>query len=189
MKMNSIFDSIEANPVIAAVRQEDDITAAVASQVTTVFLLHADIFNIKSLVDNIRAHGKSAFVHIDLLEGLGKDHRAIDYLGSVIKPDGIITTKSTHIKYAKDIGLFTIQRFFLVDSQSYDMTIKTTRSVQPDMLEIMPAVMPGIIKRICGQLDLPVIAGGLVDTKEDIMEALNAGAIGVSTGKKDLWEL
>ena len=187
--MNRIFDSIEVNPVIAAVRQEDDIEIAVASQATTIFLLHADIFNIKSLVDNIKSHGKSAFVHIDLLEGLGKDHKAIDYLGSVIKPDGIITTKSTHIKYAKDIGLFTIQRFFLVDSQSYDMTIKTARSVQPDMLEIMPAVMPGVIRRICRQVALPVIAGGLIDSKEEIMEALNAGAIGVSTGNKDLWEL
>jgi Glycerol-3-phosphate responsive antiterminator (mRNA-binding) len=186
--MKEILGSIEANPVIAAVRQEEDIDLAVESQVSAVFLLHADIFNVKALVDKIKNSGKSAFIHIDLLEGLGKDHRAIDYISREIKPDGIITTKSTHIKYAKECGLFTIQRFFLVDSQSFDLTVKTARATQPDMLEIMPAVMPGIISRLCKELNLPIIAGGLITSKEEIFDILKSGAIGASTGKAELWE-
>ena len=187
--MNSIIRRIEENPIIAAVRREEDVDAAVESQVTTVFLLHADIFNIKLLVDRIRDSNKNVFIHIDFLEGLGKDRKAIDYVTDVIRPDGLISTGSNLIKYAREIGMFAIQRFFLVDSLSYDTTIKAVQSVHPDMIEIMPAVMPGVISRICRQVQVPVIAGGLIDTKEDIIEILKAGALGASTAKKELWVL
>lgn len=187
--MDKVIEKIEENPVIAAVREEEDTDDAAASHVTTVFLLHADIFNIKYLVDKIKTHGKNVFIHIDFLEGIGRDHRAIDYIAEVINPDGIITTRSSHIKYAKEKGIFTIQRFFLVDSQSYETAIRTVQSVQPDMIEVMPAVMPGIVKKICKDVSLPVIAGGLIDSKEDIIGILRSGALGVSTGKKELWVL
>lgn len=187
--MSSIISKFEENPIIAAIRNEDDVDAAVESGVTSIFLLRADIFNIKGLVNKIKNGGKSVFIHIDFLEGLGNDHKAIDYIKQVIGPDGIISTRSSHIKYAKEKGIFTIQRFFLVDSLSYDTTIKTVETVKPDMIEIMPAVMPKVIKRICSRVPLPVIAGGLIDNKEDIIEVLKAGAIAASTGKKELWVL
>lgn len=180
---------IEKNPVIAAIRKEEDVKDALDSGVSTVFLLRADIFSIKLLVEMIKLHEKDVFIHIDFLEGLGRDHRAIDYIAEIICPDGIITTRSSHVKYARERGVFTIQRFFLLDSQSFDTTIKSVQSIKPDMVEVMPAVMPNVIKRVCAGTHLPVIAGGLVETKEEIMEILNAGALGVSTGKKELWLL
>ncbi len=185
----TIIDRVESNPVIAAVQNVDDLDAAINTQVNTIFLLCADIFNAKTLVNKIKSANKSAFLHIDFLEGIGKDAKAIDYIIKVIEPDGIISTKSSHIKIAREKGMFTIQRFFLIDNKSYEMTTKSVKTIQPDMIEIMPGVMPGIIRRITQQLSIPVIAGGLISTKQDIMEVLKAGAIGASTGKKDLWEL
>ncbi|WP_352419770.1 glycerol-3-phosphate responsive antiterminator [Proteiniborus sp.] len=153
------------------------------------YFYFVDIFNAKSLVDKIKNAGKNALIHIDFLEGIGRDAKAIDYIIHVIQPDGIISTKSSHIKIARAKGCFTIQRFFLIDSKSYEMTIKSVKSIQPDMIEIMPGVMPGVIERITRQLSIPVIAGGLISSKQDIMEVLKAGALGASTGKKNLWEL
>jgi glycerol uptake operon antiterminator len=185
----TIIDRLEQNPVIAAVQNVEDLEIAIKSQVNTIFLLCADIFNAKSLVNRIRNAGKSALIHIDFLEGIGKDAKAIDYIIQIIQPDGVISTKSSHIKIAKEKGMFTIQRFFLIDNKSYEMTIKSVKSIQPNMIEIMPGVMPGIIQRITGQLSIPVIAGGLISSKQDIMDVLSAGALGASTGKKVLWEL
>ena len=179
-----IIDRVELNPVIAAVQNEEDLEIAINSQVTTIFLLCADIFNAKSLVDKIKTAGKSALIHIDFLEGIGKDAKAIDYIIEVIRPDGVISTKSSHIKIAKEKGMFTIQRFFLIDNKSYEMTKQSVKSRQPDMIEIMPGVMPGVINRMIKELSIPVIAGGLIDSKQDIMEILKAGAIGASTSKK-----
>lgn len=185
----TIIDKVELNPIIAAVQNEEDLEIAIKSQVSTIFLLCADIFNAKSLVDKIKNAGKNALIHIDFLEGIGKDAKAIDYIIQVIQPDGIISTKSSHIKIAREKGMFTIQRFFLIDNKSYEMTIKSVKSIQPDMIEIMPGVMPGVIRRITRQLSIHVIAGGLISSKQDIMEVLKAGAIGASTSKKELWEL
>lgn len=187
--MNNIIEKIEENPIIAAVRKAEDGDEAAFTQVTTVFLLHADIFNIESLVDKMKRHGKNVFIHIDFLEGIGRDNKALDYIAGVIKPDGIISTKSNSIRYAKEKGVFAIQRFFLVDSLSYDTTVKTVQSVQPDMVEIMPALMTGVIKRICADISIPIIAGGLISKKEEIIDILNSGAMGVSVGKKELWVL
>lgn len=187
--MNDIIKKLEENPIIAAIRDEKDIDTAIEASINTIFLLKADIFNIKRMIEKIKHSRKNVFVHLDFLEGIGKDHKAIDYIAQEIKPDGIITTSSSHIKYAKQQGLFTIQRFFMVDSLSYETTVRTINSVSPDMLEVMPGVIPGVLSRLNEIIKVPVIAGGLVTSKDEIIQILKAGALGVSTGKKDLWIL
>lgn len=184
-----IISRIEENPIIAAVRDESHLQEAIISPVSTIFLLHADIFNIKTMVDRIKDSGKFAMIHIDFLEGIGRDNRAIDYICDVIKPNGIISTKNNNIRYAMEKGMFTIQRVFLIDSMSYENSIKTAQLIKPNMVEVMPGIMPNILKRISKQLPMPIIAGGLVETKEDIIEILNSGALAASTGMKELWEL
>ena len=43
-------------------------------------------------------------------------------------------------------------------------------------------------KKIKNILNVPIIAGGLIDEKEDVINALKAGAEGISTTDKNLWE-
>lgn len=185
--MSEILESIRKNPIIAAVRKYTDLKSALDSEALTIFILNGDIFNIKIMVDQIKDRGKQAFIHVDFLEGLGRDNKAIDYIAGVVRPTGILSTKSSSIKHAIEKGIFSIQRFFLVDSLSYDTAVKTASAVRPDVVEIMPAVMPSVIRRICGELPMPVIAGGLIETREEIIEVLKAGCIGASTGRKELW--
>jgi len=187
--MNMVLERIHANPIIAALKNADDLEDVIKSQVNVVFVLHADIFNIDYLVNAIKDSGKSVLIHIDFLEGIGRDNKAIDYIAQRIKPDGIISTRSNHIKYAKENGMFAIQRFFLIDSLSYDTLIKSVHSLPPDMVEILPGAMPSVLAKITAQLEMPVIAGGLISSKEDIIMLLNSGVQGVSTGKKELWML
>ena len=61
-------------------------------------------------------------------------------------------------------------------------------SASPDFMEIMPGVIGKIISRFSGGA-VPVIAGGLVESKSEVTEALSLGAIGVSTGKIELWSI
>lgn len=189
MEKLEIIKKIEANPVIAAIRNEEDLEDAIKAPVSTIFLLHADIFNIYPTVDKVKKSGKNVFIHMDMLEGIGKDNRAIDYIHEQIKPHGIISTKNNHIKYAMGKGMFAIQRVFLIDSQSYENSVKSILAVQPDMVEVLPGIMPGIIQRISAQIPMPVIAGGFVETKDDVIKVLGSGALAISTGKKELWSL
>lgn len=189
MNHEELISTIEQNPIIAAVRDENLLQKAIDSPVAVIFLLHANIFNIKPMVDLIKDAGKYAMIHIDFLEGIGRDSCSIDYICDVIRPHGIISTKNSNVKYAVDKGMFTIQRFFLLDSMSYDTSVKTANTTKPHMVEVLPGIMPKILKRITQQLPMPVIAGGLAETKEDVIEILNSGAIAVSTGSQELWKL
>ena len=56
------------------------------------------------------------------------------------------------------------------------------------MFEIMPGVIGKIIRQFANG-PIPVLVGGLIDTKEEIAEALSNGAVAISTSKKELWEI
>ncbi len=58
-----------------------------------------------------------------------------------------------------------------------------------DFIEVLPGIMPKIIKHIAGQAAVPVIAGGLISEKEDVMRALDAGAIAISTTNQAVWKM
>lgn len=50
--------------------------------------------------------------------------------------------------------------------------------------------MPGVIPKalsLFSEKGIPVIAGGLIETKAEVTAALSSGAVAVSTGKSNLW--
>ena len=104
-----------------------------------------------------------------------------------IKPDGIISTKQTLIKCAAAKGLLTVQRFFLIDSLAFSNLVKQIKNTSLDIIEVLPACSTKIISKIVNLTDVPVIASGLIQDKEDIMAALNVGAIAVSGTNFDLF--
>ena len=57
----------------------------------------------------------------------------------------------------------------------------------PDAVEIMPGIMPKIMKVVRGYTRIPLIAGGLISDKKEVMEAIEAGVDGISTTNEDLW--
>jgi len=183
-----LAEILNADPVIAAVRSGEQFKAALESAVKSVFLLYGNICSLADVVNAAKQADKLIFVHIDLIDGLGRDQAAVQYVAGYVKPDGIITTRSNLAKYAKDLGLINIQRIFLLDSMSLESGIAGIRQSNPDAVEILPGVLPREIKYCCERLSCPVIAGGLLRTKGDIIDALNAGAMAVSTSDKNLWE-
>lgn len=187
--MDGILSALEQNPVIGALRDIEQIDDLIESSVGVVFILSGNLLNIKYISDRVKSSGKKVCIHVDLIEGLGRDHAAIDYVKSEIKPDGIITTKVTLAKYAKQVGLFTIERLFIIDSQSLVTGIKNVNETMPDAVEVLPGIASKMIQRLRGKLGVPIIAGGLVTTKEDIIDSLSEGAIAVSTSCKELWNM
>lgn len=177
----------EDYPIIAAVRSESDIAHALKSDIQALFWLSCDIMTVEELTRRVHEAGKLLFVHVDLAEGIGKDVSGIRYLAS-LGVDGVISTRSSIITAAKKHGLACVQRFFMIDSRSVDTALDSLRQAQPDMIEIMPAIAYKTIARIGKKTRIPIIAGGLIETKEEIFSALGAGASMVSTAKYELWE-
>lgn len=172
--------------MIAAVRGKEEMEIAFASGVKIIFDLSPSILTLKETVLAAHEAGKKLFIHIDLAEGIGKDKAGICFAKEA-GVDGIISTRANIIKAAREAGLFTVQRFFAVDSQSVHTTIETVRNSRPDMVEIMPGIIEKVIGDLKQQIKTPMIAGGLIETKEEVSRILAAGAAAVSSGKKELW--
>jgi glycerol uptake operon antiterminator len=184
-----LLDYFEAYPIIAAVRDEHDLAVALSSSAKIIFLLDATLCNLKERVEKIKARQKKAFIHLDMVSGLSKDPTAVEFIKSEINPAGIITTKTNLIQYTKQIGLSTIQRLFILDSLSIQTGLKMIQANQPDFIEVMPGIIPKVIPEIKSFCQIPIIAGGMISTKGEIIELLKAGVLAISTSNKNLWEL
>lgn len=186
MEVKKLLSLLEQDPVIAAI-SNDKWEEALQFPGKVIFYLSADLLTLDERVKQAHAAGKFLMVHMDLAEGIGKDKTGVSYL-TKCGVDGIITTKSNLIRYAKEQGLVAIQRCFALDSRGLESIAEALRNTSPHLMEIMPGVIPKVITRFA-KSSIPVIAGGLLQTKTEVMEALRAGATAVSTGSKELWYL
>lgn len=184
MTKNELFNALERSPVIAAVR-DDGWDEAIASSAEVIFYLKANLMTVKQRISEAVQNDKIVFVHIDLADGIGRDKTGIEFLCEC-GVQGIISTRSQLINIARDRGLLTVQRFFALDSQGLD-SIRDIAGAA-DLLEIMPGIVPKIVSKF-SESGAAVIAGGLIETKEEVMTALRAGATAVSTGKTALWDI
>ena len=176
----------ENYPIIAAVKTEEDLQAALISEVEAIFLLSANIIDVESIVESCRASGKLLYVHMDFVDGLSKDAAGVRYLATK-GIDGIISTRSNIISAAADCGISSVQRFFMIDSRSVYTALDTLRTSRADMVEILPGIAYKAIVRMKASINIPIIAGGLIEHKDEVFQALNSGAAMISTGKREMW--
>lgn len=186
--MENVLEDIKKHPIIAAIRDIDNVDIVIDKPIKCIFLLTGNILNIKYAVQHLQRADKRVFLHVDLLEGISKDNVGIRYIAQEVKPDGIITTRGNLIGYAKKEELFTIQRIFILDSLAIDTAEKSIRKINPDAVEILPGVIPKTIKRLYEDVNHPLIAGGLIQNSSEVKVALNAGALAISTSKQEIWD-
>lgn len=154
-----------------------------------IFLLSGNVFALHETVSELQSKNKIVFIHVDLIDGISNDTYGLEYIVKKVKPDGIITTKGSLILAAKELGVFTIQRLFILDSLSYQRSIHGVKKYKPDAIEILPGIIHKITKLIKSNVNIPVIAGGLIKDKEDVVSTLQAGAIAVSSTSHNIWSL
>ena len=178
---------LEDCPVIAAVKDETGLKECLYSESQIIFLLFGDICSVGRYVEIAKSAGKMVFVHMDLINGLGNKEVAVDFIREHTGVDGIISTKPQLVKRAKELGLFGILRIFVIESMAFGNIEKQCASLVPDAVEILPGLMPKIIKKLCSTVNVPIIAGGLISDKEDVMNALTAGAVAISVTNQRVW--
>jgi glycerol-3-phosphate responsive antiterminator len=188
-KISEIVSSLEQTPIVAAVKSYEGLEKCLTCDSQVVFILFGDVLTISDIVTRIKSVGKAAFVHIDLIDGLSAREIAVDFIAKNTQADGIISTKQSLVRYAKSKGLLTIQRFFVLDSIALFNIQKQMNTNTTDLIEILPGVMPKVIRKIVSSAGKPIIAGGLISDKEDIMIALGAGATAISSTNSDVWFL
>lgn len=174
--------------VLPVLRNMKEFERLLSSDHEYIIYLEIRLSQLKALVQAAKKANKKVILHIDLIQGLKADMYGMEYLVREVKPDGIVSTRSNVIALAKKNNLMTIQRLFLLDSQALDHNIELINKVKPDYIEILPGIIPSVIEEVFQKTGIPVIAGGLIRTEQDIQLAYAGGAVAISTSQAELWE-
>lgn len=187
MSVTSIEDVLLLHPVISSIKDEDGLRAVLHAPSPVVFVLFGSVMTIHTIVATLKKAGKTVFVDVDLLDGFSAKPITVDFVKTHTDADGILSSKAVMIKAAKAAGLFAIHRLFLIDSFSYNNASKQISLSGPDAIMILPGCMPRVIRWLRAETDLPLVAGGLVCDKEDVVAALGAGALAIASSNRDVW--
>lgn len=183
------YDALSDNPIIMAIKDEAGLKACLkAHEENVVFVLYGEVATIAGIIEQLKEAGKQVMVHMDLISGLSAREEAVDFIAKYTKADGIISTRYDQIRRGKQLNLSTIYRIFVIDSKALS-NLNQHIGDYADVVEILPGLMPKIIARMKRELGVPIIAGGLIADKEDVIQALNAGAIAISTTNADVWDM
>jgi glycerol uptake operon antiterminator len=183
-----LLEAFQRVPVAAVIRRTEDLPRALASQVPVVFFLRAPAFHLGPLVWAVQARGKMAFVHIDLIAGLGKDRSGVAFLAREIGVDGIITSHGSLVAAAKADRVIAVQRLLLYDDLAVPSALTALDHARPDIVEVQPSVVfPLVASQIRARLDVPIIVGGFVSDQAQRQAALDRGARAISTSTSSLW--
>ncbi|XEC96302.1 glycerol-3-phosphate responsive antiterminator [Paenibacillus tarimensis] len=173
--------------IIASITSAEQIREAVSGSIGRVNLMTGDITTLGQVIEQLHDAGKKVYVHMEMVNGLGRDASAVNYLADVFKVDGIVTTKSNAVSAARQAGIRSIQRIFAIDSGAVETGIRMVHSSKPDEVELMPGLMPRIIREVRRKITQPLIVGGLIRSEDEVREALKSGADFVSVGHPVFW--
>lgn len=157
-----------------------------APDVTTIMLRHCNLFDLRSLLDRAHERDLAVYVNMDHIDGIAPDLAGFRYLATQLHITGVLSSHGKVLALARSFDMQTIQRIFAVDSTGLEAALESVDDQQVDLLAISPAlVIPYAIAHI--SLHLPFIGCGFVSTHQQVQSILNAGAIGVTVSRPELW--
>ena len=182
--------AFDEQQILPAVREMKQLDKFLESDYKYGVLLDSYLGQLRGIMNAVKRAEKEMLLHVDLIHGLKHDEYAVEFLCQGLKPAGIISTRSSVIVKAKQKGVYAVQRqrVFLLDSTALEKSYGLIQKVQPDYIELLPGVIPSLIEEVHQKTGIPVLAGGLIRTEQDVEGALMAGATAVTTSKKELWK-
>lgn len=186
MKMKDMLDTLSKKPIILGMKEDSDFALVRENKAEVVFVLYGSVSTILDIVRKLKTMGKIVFVNIDMVDGFSSKTSVIDFLKDNSDIDGIISTKPQLLRYASRLNIYTVHRFFILDSSSWRSIESQLKISCAHFINIAPG-WTKVIKWTVEKYNTPVIASGLVCDKSIVLENLEAGAIAICTTNHDVW--
>ncbi|MCG8395977.1 glycerol-3-phosphate responsive antiterminator [Bacillus atrophaeus] len=180
--------SFHNQPILPAIRNMKQFDEFLNSSFTYGVILDIHLGQLKGVIKEAQKHGKKMMVHVDLIHGIKHDEYGAEFICQEMKPAGIISTRSNVIVKAKQKKIYAIQRLFLLDTSAMEKSMEFVGKHKPDFIEVLPGIVPLLIKEIKEKTGIPIFAGGFIRTEQDVEQALKAGATAVTTSDTKLWK-
>lgn len=175
--------------VIPAISSIKNLEKFITSPYEIGVLLDSHIAQLKNINDLAEKYGKKLMFHMDLIEGIKNDEKGTEFICQEFRPYGLISTKANVIRKAKQKGVLSIQRMFLIDSHAVEQSYRHIKMTDPDYIEVLPGTLPSMIREVAEKTNIPILAGGLIRKPEEVEKAIAAGATAVTTSAKHLWDI
>lgn len=155
-------------------------------QLTTVLLRHCNLFDFRHMLARAHDQDLAVYVNVDHIGGVAPDAAGLAYLAHHLHVVGVFSSNVKVLAQAKNLGLETVQRIFILDSTGLDVACELVDRQAVDLLDLSPALaIPYAVART--PLSLPFIGTGFISTSQQVREILRAGAIGVTVSRPELW--
>ncbi|MDR3436738.1 glycerol-3-phosphate responsive antiterminator [Telmatospirillum sp.] len=187
-RLPSIRPLLQETGLIPAIRKPENLDKALAAHGKIIYLLCGEPENIGDLMQRTLDAGKLPIVNIDLVAGLSRDIFALHYLERR-GAKGIISTHGETLRQAQSLGLYVIQRTFLLDSGAMDNICHQIKNSSVDALEVLPAIAaPKLVDRAKTlAVDTALVGGGLISSLREVEDLLAQGLLAVSVSDLQLW--
>lgn len=186
-KKVKIIDLLEDYPVIPLIRNIELLDVALESPSKIIFWAVQSVFGIADKVEKCHKKNKFIFLYIDDIPEAYIGTEGLVYIKNHVCPDGILTETKELMRNCKSLGLFTIFRYEITSEMIEYSQWSDMECVCPDILEIIPGRYGHILYDISKKMTIPIISGGNIKNKGDVLYCLRNGALGVSTTKVSLW--
>jgi glycerol uptake operon antiterminator len=170
----------EIRGIIPAVNDFRQFRKFLESEYLTCVIMHCTIFDLDSMFSEIKESGKRGLIHCDLIRGLAADEYGAQYLCAKLRPAGLISIKPSVITACKKLNVTAVQRAFLIDSSALEKSVSSIEKTKPDYVELLPALCTPLFPILKDRLKVPLIAGGLIQSKEMAEEILKKGVEAVT---------
>jgi len=173
--------------VIAAIWDDKLFELALQYKMNSIFLLQGSINTLPRMARKVKSVGGILFVDIDFVAGLQADEEGLLFLKKN-GIDGVITTKTRIVKFARDMNMPVVLRFFAIDSHAVDRGLEQIRNYSPDYVEILPGVAALKVLDRIKITNTDVIAAGLLDDIKDIEKIFENNIMHISTSSIKVWK-
>jgi glycerol uptake operon antiterminator len=186
VKLPEFLARLAESPCCAAITSDAHLEAAVASSVSTLFILRGDGLELRPVVRRIHAAGKFVAVHLDLIDGLRPDRTAIAWLARA-GVDALISSHGQLMAAVRRENMVGIHRLLLTRRGLLDSGLSAVTRSGADIVEVLPGVILPDLRALLPRLTVPLLAGGFIRTEMEARAVLAAGAVGVTTSTESLW--
>lgn len=176
--------------VIPSVRELKELDRALASPSPSILLTNTHIGNLAALSTRVRDSGKKVLVHADLIGGFRPDRDGLKLLRNMYRIDGVLSQNAQVVATSQKIGLWAVQRVFMMDSRSLERGLQILGESAPDGIEILP----GTLALRYWDKFAPyarrsrLIAGGMITTRDDVVALFDRGYHAITASSPELWD-
>lgn len=176
----------EIRGIIPAINNAGQLEAFLGTDYPMCVIMNRPLYGLGDMFARLRGAGKQALVHCDLIHGLAPDEYGAEYLARSFGPDGIISTKPAVVSACRELGVTSVQRAFLIDSSALSRALAGIEKAKPDYVELLPALCTAVFPAIRRRIGVPLIAGGLIQSRAMAEKILSRGVVAVTISMETL---